>query len=84
MLSSFDDKRARLWNGNGTEIGVLRGHERSINRTVFSPDGTRIVTCSNDGTARFLRASTAPKSPFSKGMLERCLMSRTALTARGY
>ncbi|WP_213270380.1 TIR domain-containing protein [Hyphomonas sp.] len=33
-------------------IVSLEGHKRRINTASFSPDGTRIVTASNDGTAR--------------------------------
>lgn len=38
--------RAARW------IVSLEGHKRRINTASFSPDGTRIVTASNDGTAR--------------------------------
>jgi WD40 repeat protein len=30
---------------------VLRGHEGSVTRAAFSPDGARILTASDDGTA---------------------------------
>jgi WD40 repeat protein len=33
-------------------ITVLDGHTREISHTAFSPDGSRIVTASDDGTAR--------------------------------
>jgi hypothetical protein len=35
---------------------VLEGHSRSVYTAVFSPDGQRVVTASDDGTARLWRA----------------------------
>ncbi|MEV6235437.1 TIR domain-containing protein [Lentzea sp. NPDC051838] len=32
--------------------GHLRGHDAAVNSVVFSPDGTRVLTASDDGTAR--------------------------------
>ena len=37
---------------------TLRGHEDTVWGAVFSPDGTRVVTASADGTARIWDAST--------------------------
>nr|WP_238613456.1 WD40 repeat domain-containing protein [Candidatus Oscillochloris fontis] len=34
------------------QVQALRGHTGSVNSAAFSPDGTRILTASNDGTAR--------------------------------
>jgi WD40 repeat protein len=31
---------------------VLRGHAQWLSSAVFSPDGTRVLTSSDDGTAR--------------------------------
>lgn len=31
---------------------TMRGHQRGVNTTVYSPDGTRILSASDDGTAR--------------------------------
>ena len=41
------------------EIAVLRGHEDVVLSAAFSPDGTRIVTASDDKTARICGAATA-------------------------
>src|SRR5262249_35528599 len=47
------DKTARVWKADGTgEPLVLRGHEGIVTSAVFSPDGARIVTTSEDKTAR--------------------------------
>jgi WD40 repeat protein len=37
---------------------VLRGHEGSVFSAAFSPDGSRIVTTSDDETARIWDAAT--------------------------
>jgi WD40 repeat protein len=37
---------------------VLRGHESFVNGAAFSPDGSRVVTASADGTARVWHATT--------------------------
>jgi WD40 repeat protein len=34
------------------EIAVLRGHKKSVVSVAFSPDGARILTASDDNTAR--------------------------------
>jgi WD40 repeat protein len=41
---------ARIWRAD--EPILLRGHESSVESAGFSPDGTRVVTASDDGTAR--------------------------------
>jgi WD40 repeat protein len=43
----------RIWDAaKGKEIVALCGHEGLVGTAAFSPDGTRIVTASNDKTAR--------------------------------
>src|SRR5262245_19326673 len=37
---------------NAKEIAVLRGHDNRVFSAAFSPDGSRIVTASDDKTAR--------------------------------
>ena len=39
-------------------LSVLRGHEDQVERASFSPDGTRLVTASDDGTARIWNPAT--------------------------
>ena len=47
-------RRRDLWDAEtGKPIGEpLKGHEGSVTRAAFSPDGKRIVTASDDKTAR--------------------------------
>lgn len=42
----------RLWDLEGHQQAELRGHESAINAVAFSPDGQRLATASEDGTAR--------------------------------
>ena len=39
-------------------LSVLRGHEDQVERSSFSPDGSRVVTASDDGTARIWNPAT--------------------------
>ena len=45
---SFD----RLHRPGYQSVAVLRGHTYDVNAAAFSPDGTKIVTASGDGTVR--------------------------------
>jgi WD40 repeat protein len=40
------------------EVAVLSGHTRAVSGAAFSPDGTRILTWSDDNTARVFAAQT--------------------------
>src|SRR5262249_12850139 len=42
----------------GREIAVLRGHDAAVRAAAFSPDGSRIVTGSQDQTARVWGTAT--------------------------
>jgi WD40 repeat protein len=47
------EKTIHLWDGfTGAELAVLRGHKAAIQTLVFSADGRRLLTASQDGTAR--------------------------------
>ena len=51
--SKFRDTHYGVYGKNKiTELGDLKGHIKSINSTSFSLDGEKIVTSSDDGTAR--------------------------------
>jgi WD40 repeat protein len=52
ILTTGEDRTARIWDIVGTELRVLRGHSGPVNHAAFRRDGRRIVTASADGTAR--------------------------------
>jgi WD40 repeat protein len=47
-------------------FSVLKGHDGPINSVAFSPDGTRLVTTSNDDTARIWNTKTGAPGPILK------------------
>ena len=50
---------AQLLDGHtGTLVASLSGHTSNLNNAVFSPDGTRVLTSSDDKTARLWRVVT--------------------------
>ena len=60
----------------------MRGHQALIYTAVFSPDGTRVLTASRDGTARIFDARTgwaAPRAqaraPMSRASTDRAVFS---------
>lgn len=55
----YDEKLGRFWGDvklcdalTGQEVHTLQGHAGSVNSVKFSPDGTRILSGSEDGTMR--------------------------------
>ncbi len=53
---------ARVYSSRGEELMVLRGHGARTVDAAYSPDGTRIVTTSFDGTARMWDAATGAQT----------------------
>jgi WD40 repeat protein/predicted Ser/Thr protein kinase len=52
LLTASTDGTARLWARTADRFrGRVLPHERFVNRAVFSPDGQRVLTASNDHTA---------------------------------
>jgi WD40 repeat protein len=63
-LLTLDGKDIRLWPiaGKGGESTVLRGHGGPVRTTLatFSADGSRVLTVSNDGSARIWPVGDPP------------------------
>jgi WD40 repeat protein len=51
---------ANVWQADGKLVATLTGHTAIINSVRFSPDGTQLVTASDDGTARVWRTDGTP------------------------
>ena len=55
-----DGKNILIWDAvTGRQVAVLRGHERDVRSVVFGADGSRILSGSQDQTARLWDAATA-------------------------
>ncbi len=50
-----------------SQLAVLSGHRRSVHSAQYSPDGTRVVTASDDYTARIWDATTGLQLVLLKG-----------------
>ena len=59
MTSVSYDKTVRLWNVQTGECQeALEGHSGCINSVVFSPDGSRVASGSNDKAMRIWDVET--------------------------
>jgi len=57
VVSGCDDGYVRLWNANGAKIRELQAHSSWVLSVAFSPDGTRIISSSEDATIQLLDAN---------------------------
>ena len=75
-MTASADKTARVWDAEaGKTIAVLEGHSEPVWSAVFSPDGARILTASDDTTARIWRIFPTAQALVdrSKMLVPRCL-----------
>jgi WD40 repeat protein len=57
-----------VWNADGTGATiVISGHDGGVTSAAWSPDGRRIVTASDDGTARVWNADGSGSPIFLRG-----------------
>lgn len=54
---------AELWDQSGALMGQLSGHRQPISAVQFSPDGTYVVTASQDGSVRLWSAAPGGELP---------------------
>jgi WD40 repeat protein len=53
MVTADGDTKARIWDvASGRLLATLEGHTGEVVDAEFSPDGSRVVTASWDGTAK--------------------------------
>lgn len=57
VLHNANDDRSSLYDcSTGTKVGVIQGQAEGRGATVFSPDGSRLVTAGADGVSRVYQA----------------------------
>lgn len=60
ICTGYDEGTLILWNRNtGGKLRSLTGHQSKINAIIFTRDGTRIITASQDKTIRIWETRTA-------------------------
>jgi WD40 repeat protein len=52
IASGGSDRTIRVWNESGRQLALLQGHDDEVSTVIFTADGSRILTASNDGTLR--------------------------------
>ena len=57
FLTASDDKKAKLWNLNGTLLADFKGHEAAVVSAEFNATGDRVLTASDDNTAKLWNLS---------------------------
>ncbi|MCB0630630.1 MAG: caspase family protein [Lewinella sp.] len=52
FLMSSNDHTAKVWDLTSLNFHHFKGHKSPVTSACFSPDGTKVLTCSWDGSAR--------------------------------
>jgi WD40 repeat protein len=76
VVTALGDGTARLWDAaSGKPLVVLHGHEGPVASAAFSPDGAKVVTASDDRTARIWRVfgSTQELIDYARSIVPRQL-----------
>jgi WD40 repeat protein/predicted Ser/Thr protein kinase len=68
LAIAYQDGLVRLLSPSGTLVKVLHGHTRAtVHALAFTPDGRRLVSASDDGTARVWDARIGEEADFARG-----------------
>ena len=80
LVVTSSDTLATIWDAEtGRELKVLKGHGQSVNSAVFSPDGKKILTASEDHTVRLWDVQTGKQLQVLSGFLGK--ITRALFTA---
>jgi len=58
IVTAGADRTVRVWNPRDGSATVMQGHEDEVTTTVFTPDGAKVLSSSQDGTLRLWDART--------------------------
>ncbi|KAF7307468.1 hypothetical protein MIND_00541200 [Mycena indigotica] len=71
FASCSSDKTIHILRvGQANPLAILTGHEREVNQIRVNPAGTRLISCSDDQTARVWNIEHILRQSDSNGMLE--------------
>jgi WD40 repeat protein len=79
-----NDGTVRVWAGTlGLHLHALRAHSARVNAVAFSPDGNRLVTASDDHSAKVWRVSSQDATVLSRTELNRFPFGSLAVAPDG-
>src|SRR5262249_12682908 len=67
LAIGYRDGLVQLLSSSGTPLKALRGHTRVVRAMAFTPDGRRLVSASEDGTARVWDTRIGAEADFARG-----------------
>jgi WD40 repeat protein len=67
LAIAYYDGLVRLLSSSGTPLKALRGHTKPVHALAFTPDGRRLVSASDDGTARVWDTRIGEEADFARG-----------------
>jgi WD40 repeat protein len=84
ILTAGEDRTARIWDGRGKQLVVMRGHEDELTTALFTADGSQVLSSSQDGSIRLFDAHTGAQLAVvqsAEGELYDVALSREGLIA---
>ncbi len=67
LAIAYEDGLVRLLSPSGTPLKALSGHTGAVRALAFTPDGHRLVSASDDGTARVWDTRIGEEADFARG-----------------